>query len=72
MLKRHLYGTVAAAMAVGAMLEDVSFGSPIRKIKTEKMMKPCLRCGTMHNHSNSWCSAECCRLWRLEQKQSHK
>jgi len=46
------------------------FSPPRRRSFDEKPERPCLRCGTMHQHNNSWCSAECCRLYRLEKKQA--
>jgi hypothetical protein len=27
--------------------------------------KPCLNCGKMKKHNNAYCSAECCRQYRI-------
>lgn len=31
---------------------------------SEPPERPCLNCGKMKQHNNSFCSAECCREWK--------
>jgi len=37
-------------------------------VSTEKFERPCLHCGTPHDHSNSFCSAKCCKEYRRRKK----
>ncbi len=57
---------LSAMMAVSALLGmggGYSFGGPYRE-RSEPEEKPCLNCGKMKQHNNSFCSAECCREHR--------
>lgn len=54
----------SAMLAMGALL-GVPFDclGGIRS-RSEPEEKPCLHCGKMKRHNNSFCSAECCRAHR--------
>ncbi len=45
-----------AALGVGCL--------PEVKSRPEPPQKPCLHCGKMKQHNNSFCSADCCRAYR--------
>jgi len=60
-------GMLAALMGA-SLFGGEMYGSPTRFIPEEKPERPCLRCGTMHQHNNSFCSAECCRSYAAENK----
>jgi len=32
--------------------------------RPENKYKPCLNCGDLHKHNNSFCSPKCCKDWR--------
>jgi len=34
--------------------------------KPSKPVKKCIRCSKEHSHNNSFCSAECAKLWKEE------
>lgn len=38
---------------------------PYSYVKSER---PCLYCGKLHSHSNSFCCAECCHKWKTKNK----
>lgn len=56
---------LSAMLAVSALLGmgGGSFGGLYRD-KPDPEEKPCLNCGKMKRHNNSFCSAECCRTHR--------
>jgi hypothetical protein len=33
-----------------------------------KKERPCLQCNKLHSHNNSFCSAECCKIYKLNNK----
>lgn len=35
-------------------------------------LKQCVRCGTEHQHPNAFCSADCCRLYKEEQRRARR
>ena len=43
-------------------------GKAVRKLARPKPTKPCLECGEMHSHNNSWCSTGCCKTYKLKKK----
>jgi hypothetical protein len=47
-------------------LYDIGYG-PIHQTRRQEP-RPCLRCGKMHDHNNSFCSAECCKAWKNEKR----
>lgn len=68
-----MYGSkagAALAMMYAAMAGSVSWGDGQRDRSKDyvKLDRPCLRCKKPHRHNNSFCSAECCRLWTAERK----
>jgi len=60
-------GMMAALMGA-SLMGDNAFGSPSRAFPASKQARPCLRCGTMHQHNNCFCSAECCSSYAAEKK----
>ena len=52
---------VSAVLSVFAMTSGHQFKTTQKPSRPDK---PCLTCGTMHNHNNAYCSAECCRAHR--------
>ena len=44
-------------------------GSVLTKLKKSKPTKPCAECGEMHSRNNSWCSPECCEIYRQKEKE---
>lgn len=34
----------------------------------EKEKRPCLQCGKLKQHNNSFCSADCCRAYKLKSR----
>lgn len=55
MRKFSMTAALVAALYANA---ETQGGHPRRK---EKPLRPCLHCGTPHDHNNSFCSASCCR-----------
>ena len=39
-------------------------GMPLFRQRAEKEQRPCINCGTMKRHNNSFCSAKCCREYK--------
>ncbi|WP_299733907.1 hypothetical protein [uncultured Endozoicomonas sp.] len=64
MIKLKSFTTTLAAMS--ALASPVHGG--LKKIFHKKKPRPCLQCNHLHNHNNSWCSAECRRKFRQEYK----
>jgi len=56
------------ALMSASLLGGDTFGSPSRAFPASKRARPCLRCGVMHQHNNSFCSTECCRSYAAEKK----
>jgi hypothetical protein len=57
---------LSAMLAISALLGmggGYAFGGPYRD-KSEPEERPCLYCGKMKRHNNSFCSAKCCREYR--------
>ena len=40
--------------------------------KAFRPIKQCWECESDHKHNNNWCSAECCKTWRLKAKIDNK
>jgi len=59
-LEEKYSGDIAGTLFVEFLRE------PSHKLESRK--KPCLNCGKVKNHNNSFCSAECCK----ENKQKKK
>jgi hypothetical protein len=57
------------AMAKSGLGTTWPHGKPYFKAKP-KEPKPCLECKKEHFHNNSWCSVDCCKTWRLKEKQA--
>lgn len=53
---------IAYAMAISSMPWD-DFNLNIKNQQNNKQKRPCLNCGTLHQHNNSFCSATCCKKW---------
>lgn len=60
-------GMMAALMGA-SLLGGNTFGASPNFFPASKPARPCLRCGTMHQHNNCFCSAECCRSYAVEKK----
>ena len=60
-------GMMAALMGA-SLLGGNTFGASPGFFPASKTARPCLRCGTMHQHNNCFCSAECCRSYAAEKK----
>lgn len=56
---------LAMSLSTGLRIDRVEKPAP-RTLK--KKTKPCLQCGTEHNHNNAWCSSTCCKKWRIYNK----
>ncbi len=39
---------------------------PTKNKKRSKPVKECAECGIDHDHNNSFCSAECCKLNKIK------
>jgi hypothetical protein len=59
----RVLSTFLAAAMMGANWEEAS------RPKQDKYTRPCLYCKTPHSGNNAFCSADCCRKWKAEQKQ---
>jgi len=61
------YGVAAALIAA---FGGNTLNNAIARLerKSFRPTKQCLECGADHKHNNSWCSAECCKAWRLKKK----
>lgn len=61
------YGEAAALIAA---FSGNALNNEIERLerKAFRPTKQCLECGANHKHNNSWCSAECCKAWRLKKK----
>jgi hypothetical protein len=66
---RNKLGAAYLGAAMMAMMAGGMPGGSVVSRGSGKSERPCLRCGTPHLHNNSFCSAECCRLWAAERKQ---
>ena len=66
---RELLG-VAALLAMAGYVDDIRWGRAWEPRHSEKTKedRPCLNCGKMHLHNNSYCSAECCKAYRAKGK----
>jgi len=42
---------------------------PPQSFRTGPQEKPCIKCGKLKIHNNSFCSAECCRNYRPKNKE---
>jgi hypothetical protein len=62
--KKELNYLALAAMFPGVVNQAQSY----LESKLTPKVKKCLNCGTEHVHKNSWCSAKCCKEYRLKQK----
>lgn len=60
-----LFQTLAAMMGFAAAV------TPERRSRGQREKRQCLAtgCTKMHNHNNAYCSAECCKAHRAEQKE---
>ena len=60
-----LFQTLAAIMGFGVVY------TPERRRRGHREKRQCLAtgCTTKHNHKNAYCSAECCKAHRAEQKE---
>ena len=38
----------------------------------KELGRPCLECGVLHRHNNSYCSADCCKAHRVKAKPVNK
>jgi hypothetical protein len=65
--KRNTFGMLLAAASIFCPDNAYSYESSV--IKTKKDLRPCLYCGTLHDHNNSFCSPECCKAWNAERKE---
>lgn len=54
------FSSMMAVTALLGMGGGYGFGGPYRE--KSKPESPCLNCGKMKRHNNSYCSAECCRM----------
>lgn len=62
-MKRHNMAMLAmCAMGIGI---DNPFVIE-RRPRQEPESKPCLKCGSLHFHTNAYCSPECCKAHRAE------
>ena len=58
-----------ASMAGVIMAADPLMGNYTpTKYAPKKRAKPCLQCDTEHDHNNAWCSVECCKEWKQQEK----
>ena len=62
MIQRHLAAILPWVAAFGGLPNMV-----IRE-RREPQLASCLECGTPKRHNNSFCSAECCRIYREKNK----
>ena len=56
----HKMQIMALAMASVGMMN--LYGASSARVELPE--KPCCQCGKMKRHNNSFCSAECCRVWK--------
>lgn len=53
-------------MAMGPLLrEDLSYPN---YYPAPKPVKYCLCCTTAHTHNNSFCSADCCKAYKIQKR----
>lgn len=62
--RRVPHGMLAAMAMMGLSHGGIGFGGG----RKEQPEKPCLKCGKLKVHNNDFCSAECCKQYRLEKK----
>lgn len=56
-------GSVLMASLIAAMYASGG-KAPGPRNRQEKPRRPCLNCGTPHDHNNAFCSASCCREYK--------
>ena len=49
------------ALAMALVCLDLPFYGSSRRGHSEE--RPCLQCGVLHDHNNSWCSVKCHDEW---------
>lgn len=65
MLKSSITHKASMIAALGIMAGFNSNFPPKNKMRA-KPIKECAQCGIEHDHNNSFCSAECCKLNKIK------
>jgi len=56
--------SVREALFAYGMGKDI-IGGVVDNLVKAPTIKTCLKCGAKHTHHNSFCSAECCKTYKL-------
>lgn len=67
-MENRRLGALMALSMMTSMAGDVFPASRKCPSRQEESTKLCLECGKPHNHNNSWCSANCCKIYRTKNK----
>lgn len=64
---RPMSKSVLLAALLTSGMGITAFGS-VNRVQSGNRVKRCANCGFTHSHNNSFCSAECCRVYRDRKK----
>lgn len=57
---------LVSLLAISAML-GASYGFDDYRPRYQRPKRPCIVCGTLHDHNNAFCSAECCKAYKKKE-----